>query len=282
MFLNCYHQATRRIFHGRLGKKSPFGHAFGGAADYSGLRAKKRQPPVHLLFRLNTADPALGVTLTGAQSLRSRSQASWRRRGAPGKALPGAQWLPLLCAIRYGACNLGYRVVSEGKVKILYQSEVRPWDGFPYADYPEKLPTKPVAFEEGTYDPDDVEDVLACAGVFGYGALSPSQYAKLIRHVKKEGLPRLFGCPSAEDYLEGNTWPFLQGPPDDECPDPACPNHGRKSSLRTFAIFWDAWDHRKEVRKEMQALWGPDCESLQIIYQVCPLCAAIRTTNQTT
>ena len=36
---------------------------FGGAADYTGLVTYKRQPPVHLLFRLNTADPAVGVTL---------------------------------------------------------------------------------------------------------------------------------------------------------------------------------------------------------------------------
>src|SRR5262249_30474144 len=244
--------------------------------DSPGLRVKRGQPAVHLLFRLNTADPALGVTLTGAQSLRSRSQASWRRRRAPGKALPGVQWLPLLCAIRYGACNLGYRVVSEGKVKILHQSEARPWDGFTYVDYPEKLTSKPVAFEEGAYDRDDVDDVLAYAGVFGYGALSPSQYARLIRHVKKEGLPRLFGYPSAEAFLEeGNGWPFLQGPPDDECPDPACTNHRRKASLRTFAIFWDAWDPREERRKEMTALRGPTCERLQIIYQGCPAWGAI-------
>src|SRR5262249_59735794 len=105
--------------------------------DSPGLRVKRGQPAVHLLFRLNTAGPALGVHLAGARSVRSRSPVSWRRRRAPGKALPGPQWLPLLCAIRYGACDLGYRVVSEGEVKILRQGEVRAWEGFPYADYPE-------------------------------------------------------------------------------------------------------------------------------------------------
>ena len=148
MFLAIFHPDSRRVFWGKRGKKSPFGHTFGGAVDYSGLTAYKGQPPVHLLFRLNTTDPAVAVTL------------------------PGLKWLPLLCAIRYGACDLGYRVVSDGEVKILHQTEKRAWDDFPYEDYPEKLPARPVALAEGSYDPGNVEDALFYAGVFGYGALS--------------------------------------------------------------------------------------------------------------
>jgi hypothetical protein len=252
MFLGFFHQDTRRVFRGKRAKSSPYGHVFGGAADYSGLVAYKLRPPVHLLFRLNTADPAIGVTL------------------------PDAQWLPLLCAIRYGACNLGYRVISDEQVKILHQTEKKAWDDFPYDGYPEKLPVQPVAIEEGTYDPNKVEDGLLYAGVFGYGALSPKQYSRLIRHVEKEGLPDLLGWESAEAYLEeGNGRPFVQGRPADDCPDPKCVNHGCESSLRTFAIF-------QEEQTGVRKLWGSNCDSLQIIYQVCPACAAICTSNQCT
>jgi hypothetical protein len=252
MLLALFHPETRRVFRGKRGTKSPFGHTFGGAADYTGLAAYRRQPPVHLLFRLNTADPAVGVRL------------------------PVAEWLPLLCAIRYGACGLGYRVISDREAKILHQAEKKAWDNFPYDGYPDMLPAQPVALEEGTYDPGKVEDGLLYAGVFGYGALSPKQYAKLVRHVKKKGLPELFGRDSAEAYLEeGNVSPFVQGRPVDDCPDPSCANHGREASLRTFALFHEDQEH---VRK----LWGPHCENLQIIYQVCPECTAIRTTNQCT
>ena len=121
-----------------------------------------------------------------------------------------------------------------------------------------------------------MEGALRYAGVFGYGALSAKQYAKLVRYVERKQLHDLFAWESAEAYLEeGNGLPFVQGPPDDDCPDPACANHGRNSSLRTFAIF-------QEGQKEVRKLWGPNCGSLQIIYQVCPECAAVRTSNQCT
>jgi hypothetical protein len=32
-----------------------------------------------------------------------------------GVSLPGAEWLPFLCAIRYGACDQGYQVVSDAE-----------------------------------------------------------------------------------------------------------------------------------------------------------------------
>jgi hypothetical protein len=252
MSLTIFHQASRRLFHGKRGKASPFGHTFGGSADYSGLTAHRRRPPVHLLFRLNTADPAVGVTV------------------------PGAQWLPLLCAIRYGACDLSYRVVSDEVVKILHQTEAKPWANFPYEGFPDKLPVIPVRFAEGSYDPAKVEDGLFYAGVFGYDALSPRQYARLVRRVEKEGVPELLGWESVDAYLkEGNGSPFVQGRPVDDCPDPACANHGREGSLRPFAIF-------REEPKEYRKLWGPHGGNLQIIYQVCPACAAILTSNQCT
>jgi hypothetical protein len=250
MFLNLFHQPSKKVFRGERGHDSGFGHTFGGATHYAGLAAFVGQPPVNLLLRLNTADPAVRVTL------------------------PGAQWLPLLCAVRYGACGLGYRVVSDREVNILFQAEAKAWDDFPYDGYPERLPSSPLVLEEGVYDPSDPENALFYAGVFGYDALSPEQFAALARHVEKDGVPDIFGYETGEDYLrEGNCLPFTQGLPVEDCPAPECPNHGRASSLRTFAIF-------REGRPEARNLWGPNCGSLQIVYQICPACSAIRTTNQ--
>jgi hypothetical protein len=253
MILALYHQDTRRIFLGIRGKESPYGHQFGGAAHYAGLAAFHDQPPVHLLFRLNRADPAVGVTLAESQ------------------------WLPLLCAIRYGACDLAYRVLSDGEVQILHQEEDKAWDDFPYDGYPEKLPAQTLALAEARYDPGNPSDALRNAGIFGYEALTPDQYAELVRYVIREGYdPDIFGWESPQDYLqEGNSLPFVQGRPDDDCPEPACANHGRKGSLRVFAIF-------EEENKYARGLWGPHCDNLQIIYQICPLCGAIHTSNQCT
>lgn len=253
MILTIFHLESHRLFHGTRGEKSPFRHKFGAAADYAGLTKYQRQPPVHLLFRLNTADPAVGVTLAGVQ------------------------WLPLLCAIRYLACDLGYRVLSDSRVKILHQTEKKAQTVYPYEDYPEKLPPKSLAFREGSYNPRTIKDGLNYAGVFGYEALSAKQYSRLLRRVEKERLPEMLGWESAEAYLEqGNSSPFVQGRPIEDCPDQSCINHGKESSLRTLAIF------EEEGKQEIRKLWGPAGENAQIIWQICPICAAIRATNQCT
>ena len=86
MAITVFHQSSKRVIIGIFGRKTRYGHTYGSPVDYSGLAAFRRQPPVHVLFRLNADDPEVGVKL------------------------PKAQWLPLLCAIRYGACEVGYRV----------------------------------------------------------------------------------------------------------------------------------------------------------------------------
>lgn len=65
MFLELFHPARRQVFRGKRGHDSRYGHAFGGASGYAGLAAFNGEPAVHLLLRLNTADPAVGVTLPG-------------------------------------------------------------------------------------------------------------------------------------------------------------------------------------------------------------------------
>jgi hypothetical protein len=251
MLLEIFHQAERRVFRGERRAGSAFGHMFGGASDYVGPSTSGKQPPVHLLLRLDMNDQSVGVTM------------------------PGIRWLPLLCAIRYGACDLGYRVVSDTEVAILHRREKRAWDGFPYDGYPEKLPPEPIDISEVQYDPANPRNALSYAGVFGYDALSPGQFEELARFVVREGIyhPEISECETPEEFLEDNCWPFQQGKPEDVCPNASCANHRRPGALRPFAIF-------REERARVRGLWGPDCGSLQIIYQVCPACGAIRTGNQ--
>lgn len=252
MFFELYHLESRRIRRGRRGDASPYGHHFGGEVPYKGLVPFRRKPAVHLLARLNLTDAAIGVEL------------------------PNTRWLPLLCAIRYGACDLGYRVVSDHEIEILQQGETKPWKDFPYAGYPKALPSQPLVFdEEQTYDPNTLNDLLTYAGIFGYAGASPRSYAKLVRHFKNERVAEMFGWESAEAYVEeSHTPPFVSGPPIDDCPNSECANHGRAASLRVFALF-------EEERRKARELWGPNYE-LQLVYQVCPACAAIRTSNQCT
>src|SRR5262249_22279004 len=189
-----------------------------------------------------------------------------------------AQWLPLLCAIRYGACALGYRVMSDDAVEILYQAEKKAWRGFPSDDYPAELPGESVDLREGTYDPGDPKSALFFGGVFGYDALTPKQFARLVKYVEKEGLfdPDICVEETPEQYIrEGTGWPFAQGPPRDGCPDPKCALHGVERVMRVFALF-------REDDSRKRQLWGSGGENLQIIYQICPRCCAILTTNQCT
>ena len=214
MLLEIFHQAEERVVCGERRTGSSFGHMFGGAADYVGLRTSGKQPPVHLLLRLDMSDPSVGVTM------------------------PGIRWLPLLCAIRYGACDLGYRVVSDTEVAILHRREKRAWDGFPYDGYPAKLPPEPIDIREGSYDPANPRDALSYAGVFGYDALSPGQFEELARFVVREGIfdPEISECETPEEFLEDNCWPFQQGKPEDACPNASCAN---RSTSRGHAAIRD-------------------------------------------
>lgn len=249
MSLSIFHVESRRIFREVRGQASPFGHAFGGATAYRGLQAFADQPPLHLLYRLNTADPDAGVRL------------------------PGAKWLPLLCALRYGGCGLGYRVLSDDAVQILHQREQAAWESYPSDDCPESLPVQPLTLREERYDPSRVADALGYAGVFGYGAFSPAQYDEIVRWVAaQEGLAEAYFCETPEQYVSECGAPFAQGVPLEGCPDPACANHAAESSLRTFAIY-------HEPQAAAGSLWGRN-GGPQLAYQICPACSAIRVVNQ--
>lgn len=233
---------------------SRYGHTFGSDVSYTGLRAFRGKPPVHVLLRLNMDDPAVGVP-----------------------AQP-SRWLPLLCAIRYGACDLGYRVVSDRGVEIFHQTEAKPWRGFPYPGYPTRLQPRPISYRLMPNDRDPQLDELKKIGVFGHDWLSRKQFGGLVRYVVQKGIwdRSISAWASPDEAVREACWPLIQGRPDNDCPDPRCRNHDQKGAMKVFSVFEeDSWEGGRQ-------LWGPDCGSLQIIHEFCPSCGAIRATNQCT
>lgn len=261
MFFVLFDHDMRRLSFGERSGQSKYGHTFGTLVDYSGLKVGRGKPPVHVLFRINLKDPCVSLKL-GTIS-----------------------WLPLLCAIRYGACHLGYRVDSDDSVTILHQADRQLWDGFPSADYPTILPVEPVAFRRRKYRATDPQDVYVWAGVFGYEHVSQRQFGRVVNWAQEVGVvdeTDLSEGETIESFLRESECPFVQGRPVEACPNPDCPNSRRKQSLKTLAVFSQELDPIERRRGKVKSLWGDNCEDLQIIYQICPKCSAISTTNQCT
>ena len=139
------------------------------------------------------------------------------------------------------------------------------------------MPAGPLALEEQPHDPDDAAQAGFYGGVFGYRHLQPKIRADVLAEVNY--VAEMCGGESVEDsgLDDYGGSPFLQGRPRDGCPDSGCPNHARPASLRTRAIFDAAPDELDEFAR---SLWGSKGGDLQIIYQMCPLCSAIMTSNQ--
>jgi hypothetical protein len=237
MPLQLIHPAERRVAYSVAADGPGFGHRLGGGG-YAGLVPPAGGPPVQALFRLNTADPAVGVTV------------------------PGAGWLPLLVALRYGGCSLGYRVVSDTEVRILAMGETEAWPGFPTPDFPDELPEVPVGLRADGYDPDNPAVAWMFSGLLGTEHLTDEQRRRVAAFAAESGLAAV-------------GWPYTGEPPADPCPDPACANHARPASLRTVALY-------QAGGRFAQTLWGPAPADVQLVYQMCPACGAITATSRAT
>ena len=253
MDLSLVRYDVRDIADGIRALASPYGHRFGGENGYAGVRKVAAKPPVHLLFRLNTEDPAVGAVI------------------------PGMKWLPLLCAIRYGACELGYRVLADDRVEILHQSTTKEWDDFPTPGYPDELPLSAVNVVRGGYNPDEPASAWFHSAFFGLDHLSTKQRTELTQFLGTlDWLELDWEGQTLDEYVEEHRGaPFIQGVPDCKCPDTKCAGRRRKGNMRVFAWF-------QESDELFRGLWGPNGENLQIIYMICQTCHAIVTVNQCT
>lgn len=287
MPLSIFQPPTLSHFQEAVGKADRFEHTFGGDPATHGIRFVNCEP-MHLIYRLNQADPAVQVTV------------------------PGLNWLPLCYHFSFASLDgdLIYRVLNDFEIELLSPTDAEYDPDFPYPNFPRQFPASPVAFRKAKYDPAVAEDALQLAAVFGVEHLSPAemQRATVIADETCKtisdwgsggGVPgKHFPDWSPEELVRFvHRQPFFQGAPTKSCKYPECtaeieyrteakiiqryenfieatgepliiPGHVvRRSSLRVFAIYQPDDDNR---------VWP----HVQLVFQVCECCHCICVTNQ--
>lgn len=253
MPLQIFHPTLRQVAYSVQPNPPRYGHYLGGSADDLKLTPAPAVP-LHLLFRINLEDPAIGLTLSGVK------------------------WLPLLCAIRYGACDLSYRVVSDSEVSILHLEQKEALPDFPTANYPASFEKLPIELATDGYNPDDPRSAWGFSAIFGTAHLNDDQKQQIVNLIRETGEYKEFRHSAEQtplDFVAGNTGgPFFEFKPLDPCPDAQCSNSSVEGSLRTFALYMAGGAFH-------ETLWGPNHADVQVIYQICPLCQAIHVSSQT-
>lgn len=229
------------------GKAGVYGHRFGGPAFHDGAIPKGQAKPLELLYVFDCNDPLVPV------------------------GVPGVRHLPLYYGFHYDAAGLGYRVVSDQRIEILYQERDVYCADFPFDNFVAEFPQVPVSLE----------------------AIDSQDYRLLQRYIEIES--QEYGVRtdrlSAQDELRmkelghpftqlGGRQLMMQGIPEVKCPDDSCPNHKVEDALEVFAVVWDQpvrgvylWDDETDPEKRGDE-WS------QLIFQICPRCRAIHVCNR--
>lgn len=170
--------------------------------------------------------------------------------------LPGIRWLPLYYAFIYDASPIYYRIASDQQVVIVRQEETQWTDGFPYSDLPDAFPFRWAEVS----DLRPLEDVIKAAN-------GEELWKEMLEEDAQAGIEN-----DSNDLiaLASGLW---QGAPKTECINPDC----EKQTMNVLAVVYH--DDVDGV-----SFWGPsgDEEGIQIVYEICPLCAMLRATNQCT
>src|SRR5262249_17976075 len=127
MGVDIHYDFGCKLVEGNPGK---YQHSFGGDFRYDGLVPDGCPMPVHLLFRLDLADPVLPF----------RIDADFR-------------FLPFFYAFRYEASPMSYRVLSDTELEILSLDRDEYTPDFPYPEFPPYLDffsmnLVPISYEE--------------------------------------------------------------------------------------------------------------------------------------
>jgi hypothetical protein len=236
--------------------RSRFGHTFGGPHDRSGAaREDCGGILIHLLHRLDLEDPAIPI------------------------AIPGIRWLPFYYCFDFRANDLGYRLVSDESLVTFFPDDdpnVTGREEWPDEDYPLEFPRSRIELASHDFDPRNLDDAYAWAGVFGIGRLSAADQAEAKRRVAEEAdLLGFYPPETEEEYREALTNPFAQGKPNGICLNPLCPNHGERGRLTTIALM-----PAEPVRGVHT--FGRLGDGVELIFQKCSLCHTIRVSNQCT
>lgn len=233
-----------------------YAHTFGGPHDRKGAsRADCHGILIHLLHRFDLRDPAIPITI------------------------PGIRWLPLYYCFDFRANDLGYRLTSDESLVTYFPDDdpnVSDHEEWPDDDYPPEFPHSGIKVEPYAYDPTDLEDAYAWAGVFGIDKLSKRDQAAAKKRAAQESEDLGLGAPETEeDFREALSSPFLQGRPDDRCLNPRCPNHKKEGRLFTIALML------AEPVKGVHT-FGREGGDVRLIFQMCGKCYTIRVGNECT
>lgn len=218
-------------------------HRFGGTPVHSGIKPRGGSAPLHLLYAFDTKDPLVPVRI------------------------PRVRYLPLYYSFVYNAGAVGYQVVSDDEINILYMETTKVEPDFPYENYPAEFPETPVSLLALSYEEHKtLVYYLAC-----------EDYNLQREHVSKED----------KAFLKETGYPFTQlggiqrmwqDVPEAPCPNRKCEYHKYDCFLRVFAVVWN-----NPVPKVY--LWDDDPESneeSQTIFQICPKCGSIYACNRCT
>ncbi|HZL87240.1 MAG TPA: hypothetical protein VFB96_02595 [Pirellulaceae bacterium] len=286
MPLSLFDHKLLAVYRERANVADDFGHMFGGTASENGIRFVNLEEPLHLIYRLNLADPAVAVDL------------------------PGLKWLPLCYGFAYAAYDgtIIYRVLSDTEIELIAPQDPHYDPHFPYEDHPPLFPRSPVSFARQPYDPTIAEDALRLAAVFGVDRLPEAEMQRAVAIAEKQGLiadwRATFADWSPENIIRcGYKEPFAQGAPLKSCDNPSCTAEieyrtepmeitfseetaklfddqtlkieaydVRRDSMRVFAL------HQPEANDEL--MWGDPY--VQLIFEICDVCHCIRVSNQCT
>jgi hypothetical protein len=236
--------------------RSRYGHTFGGPHDRKGTsRDDCNGILIHLLHRLDLTDPAVPV------------------------AIPGLRWLPLYYCFDFRANDLGYQLTSEDSLAAFFPDDdpnVTDHEEWPGENYPLVFPKSGIKITPYDYDPTNLDEAYAWAGVFGIEKLSKADQTAAKKRIAEEMDGLGLNAPVTERELqECLSNPFTQGKPNKTCLNPRCVNHKRRGKLSTIALM------PAEPVKGVCTFgrWGM---GVQLVFQMCNNCHTIRVSNQCT
>lgn len=222
-----------------------FRHRFGGTPTHRGIRPRGSSQPLHLLYTFDTKDPLVPVRVRGVRHL------------------------PLYYCFPYNAGAVGYQVVSDDEIKILYMETKQVEPNFPYENYPNEFPETAVSLVPISYEEHKtLVYYLACEDY----------------NLRKDYLSQ-----ADKDLLKEMSYPFAQlggiqrmwqDIPEVPCPNTKCEYHKYDCFMNVFAVVWNRpvpnvylWDDHPDTRDDLE---------VQIIYQICRKCQSIYVCNRCT
>jgi hypothetical protein len=275
MFPQLFNVPALRMFRADIGKEGSYEHSFGGQPRHEGVTFADF-PPAHLLFTFDLSDTRLGVSI------------------------PGVRRLPIYHAFRGIMC---YRALTDDKIEMLNEPyrEANPQSEY-LQGFPQPFQQMPIDVVELEYDPRNADDVYyygSIYGTHGIDILTSSEKSALKSQLEKHH-EKLFGEKLLDDAADNWQQPykaldidmianfsiFPQGTGRNTCPNKCCPNSKAPGSLHMlFCLSFlenESNEHSSDdyVVLLYKELAGADGGVL--IYELCPLCQALRVTLQCT